>query len=174
MKAIQRGCERSEAGIYFNKISTSPSLISLSVDREGDNKYKILMGDVEMDKRDERWYTNAALWEKLKPVAREKRRKPTEAENLLWQRLHNYKIPGFKFRRQHSIGQFIVDFYCAKARLVIEVDGLIHQYQGEEDAIRQEYLESLDLKVLRFSNDAILNDTNGVIRQITALLVSPV
>ncbi len=103
-----------------------------------------------MDKQDKRWHTEAALWDKLKPIAREKRKQPTEAENLLWQHLHNYQVPGFKFRRQHCIGQFIVDFYCSKARLVIEVDGLIHHYQKEEDSLRQEYLESLGLKVLRF------------------------
>jgi very-short-patch-repair endonuclease len=127
-----------------------------------------------MNKQYKRWHTDAALWDKLKPIAREKRKKPTEAENLLWQHLHNYTVPGFKFRRQHSIGQFIVDFYCAKARLVIEVDGLIHQYQKEEDSIRQEYLESLGLKVLRFSNDIVLNDTNDVIKQITVSLANPV
>jgi very-short-patch-repair endonuclease len=127
-----------------------------------------------MNKQDKRWHTNTALWDKLKPIAREKRKKPTEAENLLWQHLHNYKIPGYKFRRQHSVGQFIVDFYCAKARLVIEVDGLIHQYQGEEDTIRQEYLESLGLKVLRFSNDAILNDINDVMKPINVFLANPV
>jgi very-short-patch-repair endonuclease len=124
-----------------------------------------------MDKQDKRWHTDAALWDRLKPIAREKRKQPTEAENLLWQHLHNYKVPGYKFRRQHSIGQFIVDFYCAKARLVIEVDGLIHQYQKEEDSIRQEYLESLGLKVLRFSNDTILNDPNNIIKQIKEFLV---
>jgi very-short-patch-repair endonuclease len=123
-----------------------------------------------MNKQDKRWHTNAALWDKLKPIAREKRKQPTEAENLLWQHLHNNKIPGFKFRRQHSIGQFIVDFYCAKARLVIEVDGLIHQYQGEEDTIRQEYLESLGLKVLHFPNDAVLNEPDNIIKQIKEFL----
>ncbi len=103
-----------------------------------------------MDKQDKRWHTEAALWDKLKPIACEKRKQPTVAENIPWQHLHNYQVPGFKFRRQHCIGQFIVDFYCSKARLVIEVDGLIHHYQKEEDSLRQEYLESLGLKVLRF------------------------
>jgi very-short-patch-repair endonuclease len=126
-----------------------------------------------MNKQDKIWHTNAALWEKLKPIAREKRKKPTEAENLLWQHLHNYKVPSDKFRRQHCIDRFIVDFYCARARLVIEVDGLVHQYQGEEDTIRQEYLASLGLKVLRFSNAAVLNDTDAVIKQITAYLANP-
>lgn len=127
-----------------------------------------------MDKQDKRWHTEAALWDKLKPIAREKRKQPTEAENLLWQHLHDYKVSGFKFRRQHCIGQFIVDFYCARARLVIEIDGPIHQYQKEEDAIRQKYLESLDLKVLRFSNDSVLNEPDNIIKQITEFLDNPV
>jgi len=127
-----------------------------------------------MDKQDKRWHTDAALWDKLKPIAREKRKQPTKAENLLWQHLHNYQVHGFKFRRQHCIGQFIVDFYCARARLVIEIDGPIHQYQGEQDNIRQEYLESLDLKVFRFSNDAVLNEPDKIIKQITEFLVNPI
>jgi very-short-patch-repair endonuclease len=144
-------------------------------EREIINKINgIITGEKEMSKQDKRWHTNTALGDTLKPIAREKRKKPTEAENLLWQHLHDYKVPGYKFRRQHSIGQFIVDFYCTKARLVIEVDGLIHQYQGEEDTIRQEYLESLGLKVIRFSNDAILNDIDDVMKKLTAFLTNPV
>jgi very-short-patch-repair endonuclease len=127
-----------------------------------------------MNKQDKRWHTEPALWDRLKPIARKKRKQPTEAENLLRQHLHNYKVLGYKFRRQHSIGQYIVDFYCAKARLVIEIDGPIHQYQKEEDAIRQEYLESLGLQVIRFSNDTILNNIDEVVKQITAFLTNPV
>jgi very-short-patch-repair endonuclease len=123
-----------------------------------------------MSNQEKRWHTDSALWEKLKPIAREKRNKPTDAENLLWQHLRRHQVRGLSFRRQHSIGQFIVDFYCAKARLVIEVDGPIHQYQEEEDSIRQEYLESHGLKILRFSNGVVLNDVEEVIKQILALL----
>ena len=98
------------------------------------------------------------------------RNKPTKAENLLWQRLRRHQLHGISFRRQHSIGQFIVDFYCAKAQLVIELDGEIHQYQGEEDLRRQEYLESLNLKVLRFSNEAVLDNVDEIIKQIILYL----
>ncbi len=94
------------------------------------------------------------------------RSKPTEAENELWKYLRKHRLYGLSFRRQHCIGQFIVDFYCAKARLVIEVDGPVHQYQPEEDSIRQEYLESQNLKVLRFTNDVTLNNIGDVIKQI--------
>ena len=77
---------------------------------------------------------------------------------------------GFSFRRQHSIGQFIVDFYCAKAKLLIEVEGEIHQYKKEEDLIRRKYLESFGLKILRFSNDIILNNINEAVKQIVSYL----
>jgi len=119
-----------------------------------------------MKKQEQRWLTHAELWEKLKSLAREKRSDPTEAENILWQHLRRHQLRGLSFRRQHSIGQFIVDFYCKKARLVIEIDGPIHQYQAEEDKIRQQYLESLKIKVLRFQNDAVLNSVNDVVREI--------
>jgi very-short-patch-repair endonuclease len=79
--------------------------------------------------------TSTELWEALKPLARQMRHNPTEAENVLWQRLRDKGI-GVKFRRQHAIDRFIVDFYCAKSQLLIEVDGEIHDYTQEEDAIR--------------------------------------
>jgi very-short-patch-repair endonuclease len=126
-----------------------------------------------MKKQDKRWHTDTALWEKFRPIAREMRGLPTEAEDLLWQRLRRHHLHGYKFRRQHSIERFIVDFYCAKARLVVEVDGPIHQYQGEQDLIRQEYLESHDLKVLRFSNDAVLNKVDEVVKHILTFLPHP-
>jgi very-short-patch-repair endonuclease len=86
------------------------------------------------------WYTTPELWEKLKPLARQKRKEPTHAEKLLWQHLRNRQLRGFKFRRQHSIERFIVDFYCAEGGLVLEVDGPFHDYQPEEDKIRETFL----------------------------------
>lgn len=126
-----------------------------------------------MNKHYKIWRTETSLWEKLKPIAREMRNKPTEAEDILWRFLRRHELSGFKFRRQHNIERFIVDFYCAKARLVIEVDGPIHQYQEEEDLIRQQYLESQGLKVLRFSNEAVLNGIDDVIKQIRSFLPEP-
>ena len=125
-----------------------------------------------MKKQDKRWRTDTALWEKLKPIAHEMRVEPTEAEKKLWKFLRKHQLHCLSFRRQHCIGPFIVDFYCAKARLVIEVDGEIHQYRGEEDVIRQEYLESHELKVMRFPNDMVLNDVDEVIKYIDTYLSS--
>jgi very-short-patch-repair endonuclease len=119
-----------------------------------------------MKNRDKRWRTTPVLWEKLKPIAHEKRDNPTEAENKLWKHLRKHQLHGLSFRRQHCIGQFIVDFYCRDAKLVIEVDGPIHQYHPEEDSIRQCYLESLKLKVLRFSNDMVMTNIDNVTKQI--------
>jgi very-short-patch-repair endonuclease len=114
------------------------------------------------------WRTPPELWEKLRPLARQKRHEPTPAENMLWQRLRRNQM-GAHFRRQHTIERFIVDFYCAALKLVIEVDGSIHDYTQEEDAIRQEYLESRGLRMLRVSNDDVLRDVETVIVRIADL-----
>ena len=113
------------------------------------------------------------MWEMLKPLARQMRRQPTGAENALWQALRNRKLQGHRFRRQHAIERFIVDFYCREADLVLEVDGPIHDYQPQEDALRQEYLQSLGLRVLRFGNEEVLGDLEGVLARIARCLPHP-
>jgi very-short-patch-repair endonuclease len=125
-----------------------------------------------MGEQENRWRTRPDLWEKLKPIAHEKRHNPTPAEKELWKYLKNRQLLDFIFRRQHCIAPFIVDFYCYKAKLAIEIDGEIHQYRPEEDKIRQEYLESLKLKVLRFTNDAVLRHADEVVLQIENYLPS--
>jgi very-short-patch-repair endonuclease len=92
----------------------------------------------------------------MKPIAREFRHEPTVAESNLWRALRSGAGGKAKFRRQHPIGSYIVDFYCDAAKLVIEVDGPIHLGQQERDADRQAYLEMLGLTVLRFTNDDVL------------------
>jgi len=99
-----------------------------------------------------------SLWQSLRPLVREKRGKPTVAEEQLWQALRPRRTTRFKFRRQHAIDRFIVDFYCVRARLVVEVDGPIYQRSREADAERQAHLESLGVKVLRFTNDQVLEE----------------
>jgi very-short-patch-repair endonuclease len=112
------------------------------------------------------WHTHPELWDKLKPLARQMRHEPTDAEDRLWQALRRKSLDGWKFRRQHTIERFIVDFYCPKAHLVIEVDGEIHQYTVAEDAARTELLETLGMRVLRFSNSDVLNGFEGVLKSI--------
>lgn len=115
-------------------------------------------------------HTPPLRWEKLKPLARQMHHKPTPAEQVLWEALRGRASNGMKFRRQHAIDRFIVDFYCAEVNLIVEVDGSIHQYTQLEDKLRQEFLESLGLRVLRFSNDAVLKDLPSVLQQIQAVV----
>ena len=95
----------------------------------------------------------------------ELRRDMTRAEKLLWQELRGNKL-GVHFRRQQIIAGFIVDFYCHKADLVIEVDGDIHDLQKEEDALRENALKELGLMVIRFRNEEVLNHLPSVVEKI--------
>jgi very-short-patch-repair endonuclease len=111
---------------------------------------------------------DAILWlEILKPLARQMRHAPTPAEKLLWQHVRNRRCGGAKFRRQHGIERFIVDFACVEHRVVIEVDGPIHDYTPEHDALRQAYIESEGWRVLRFANQDVLSNLSPVLTQIT-------
>jgi len=106
--------------------------------------------------------------------AREFRKDQTSAEELLWLRLRNRQLLNFKFRRQHQLGNYITDSYCHEAQLVIECDGSAHDsnQQWHHDQSRDAYMLSQGLRVLRFSNDRILNDTESVLNEILKYLVS--
>ena len=97
--------------------------------------------------------------------AKELRGDMTPAEKLLWQELRADKL-GVHFRRQQIIAGFIVDFYCHKAALVIEVDGAIHGLQQDEDASREKALREMGLRIVRFKNDEILQNLFVVVRKI--------
>ena len=97
--------------------------------------------------------------------ARELRREMTPAEKLLWHELRANKL-GSHFRRQQVIAGFIVDFYCHKASLVVEVDGDIHDLQQEEDARREKVLRELGLTIVRFRNEEVLRNLAPVIEKI--------
>ena len=97
--------------------------------------------------------------------AKELRRDMTPAEKTLWNELRANKL-GVHFRRQQVIQGFIVDFYCHKASLVIEVDGDIHDLQQEEDARREKALSELGLRVIRFRNDEVVRNLSGVVQRI--------
>ena len=116
------------------------------------------------------WQTSPQLWAMLKPFAQQMRRQPTAAENALWQALRRRQVDGFKFRRQHAIERFIVDFYCPEASLIIEVDGPIHEYTAEKDAIRQAFLEAQGHRVVRITNEAVFQALPEVIEYIRAAL----
>ena len=101
--------------------------------------------------------------------AKELRREMTPAEKILWQELRANKL-GVHFRRQQVIAGFIVDFYCHKAGLVIEVDGDIHDLQQEEDARREKVLSEMGLRIVRFRNEEILNDLTSALNTIRELV----
>ncbi|MEL6656737.1 MAG: tRNA uridine-5-carboxymethylaminomethyl(34) synthesis GTPase MnmE [Bacteroidota bacterium] len=111
---------------------------------------------------------------RLKAFAREMRNKQTPSEKKLWERLRKRQVAGCKFLRQHVIGPFIGDFFCAQKKLIIEVDGEYHQAPEVElsDMQRTQVLEAKGYKVLRFTNEQVLNDINSVINQIEKYLSS--
>jgi len=102
--------------------------------------------------------------------AKELRREMTPAEKILWEELRANKL-GVHFRRQQVIQGFIVDFYCHRAGLVIEVDGDIHDLQKEEDERREKVLSALGLRIVRFGNDEIVKDLSAVVGKIKSMLV---
>lgn len=103
-----------------------------------------------------------------KHVTRKLRRDQTPWESKLWQVLRNRNIEGLKFRRQFKIGNYVVDFVCLSKKLVIELDGGHHSEsrQKKKDEIRQKYIESQGFKVLRFWNNEVLENLEGVVQKI--------
>jgi adenine-specific DNA-methyltransferase len=93
---------------------------------------------------------------------RELREQSTKPEQLLWAVLRNRRLNGYKFRRQYSVGNFIVDFVCIERKLVIELDGDYHDHIIDRDLDRQQWLQGAGYKVLRFSNDDVLGDVEAV------------
>jgi cyclase len=96
----------------------------------------------------------------------------TEAEKMLWDELKDRKLNGLKFRRQHPVNRYIADFYCHEKKLIIEVDGGIHEHNStiEHDENRSAELERLGIRVVRFTNDQVLNNLKNVtdkIKEIT-------
>jgi 5-methyltetrahydrofolate--homocysteine methyltransferase len=98
------------------------------------------------------------------------RLQPTPAERRMWVLVRDGRIDGFKFRRQHAVEVYLADFYCAERALVIEVDGPIHATQQEQDEYRQMILEILGLRVIRFSNYNVLNNSLRVREAIRSAL----
>lgn len=92
----------------------------------------------------------------------------TEAEKILWNELKNRKLMGLKFRRQHPVHLYIADFFCHEKRLIIEVDGRIHDQEErkEHDLNRSAELDRLGISVIRFSNEQILNRPDQVLTEI--------
>ncbi len=119
-------------------------------------------------------YQNAdpILYGLLKTFVKESRSNPTEAENALWQLLRGKKLVGHKFRRQHIIGSYIADFINLRAKLIIEIDGLIHQLPANKtkDEERSKWLKEKGFTVIRFTNEEVLGDAENVLRIILTKL----
>ena len=103
-------------------------------------------------------------------TARRLRKNPTEAEKRLWYHLRRKQLDGFRFRRQRPIGRYIVDFTCLEASLIIEVDGGQHAFRSEQDYERTRFLEAQGFRVMRFWNNDVLENTDGVLETIRAIL----
>lgn len=103
---------------------------------------------------------------KLKDLSRKLRKNSTLSEVLLWNQLKARKMKDYQFMRQKPIGDYIVDFYCSKLRLVIEIDGESHDSKFEKDEVRQQKLEALGLSILRFNDLDIKRDMHNILRAI--------
>ncbi|MDH2918370.1 MAG: DUF559 domain-containing protein [Sideroxydans sp.] len=119
-------------------------------------------------------HRDAELEEKLKGYARELRASATDAEQKIWYLLRNRNFLGYKFRRQHPVGNYILDFYCPDAKLAIELDGSQHAENEEYDCQRSEILQADGIQVLRFWNNDVLRNTEAVLMQLAnALPLTP-
>lgn len=105
----------------------------------------------------------------ISPHAARLRRDRTDAEDKFWQAVRNRQLGGFKFRFQHSIGPYVADFACLEAMLIVEIDG--GQHNEERDAERTRFLEDLGFAVLRFWNNDVLENLDGVASSVLAALL---
>lgn len=152
VKDIQRNWIGKSVGASVKFKILSPTLSK----GEGEATPKYLTGD-------------AAIGHLLLDNAKEMRRNPTEAESVLWIHLKGKKLD-VKFRRQHPIDSYIADFVCLDKKLILEVDGKIHDLQQEADEARTERLNELGYEVLRFKNEEVLADIDTVITKISTIL----
>ena len=103
-------------------------------------------------------------------LAREMRSGMTESESILWEYLRNKRFYGLKFKRQHPIGRYIADFFCHSLKLVIELDGSIHDNRKEYDKNRDDYLSACGYNILRISNEEITDSAETALEKIKAFL----
>jgi tRNA A37 methylthiotransferase MiaB/very-short-patch-repair endonuclease len=117
-------------------------------------------------------YADPSLYALLKEFSLRHRYNSTQAEDVLWNLLKSKRLEDYKFRRQHIIDKFIADFVCLKQKLIIEVDGLVHQLPENQisDQRRTEVLNSLGFEVIRFNNEKVLNETDKVLNEILSAL----
>ena len=110
-------------------------------------------------------YKQVSNLKQKRELRRSLRNNATQAEKKLWRSLQGKKLDGFKFRRQHSIDRYILDFFCPSAHLAIELDGDTHYTEEavEYDRIRDEYLEAVGIKLVRYRNEDVYENLEGVL-----------
>ncbi|NUJ97378.1 endonuclease domain-containing protein [Candidatus Gracilibacteria bacterium] len=108
----------------------------------------------------------------LKQTRKVLRKNQTKPEEIFWNKVRNKQFLGWKFRRQHSIGRYIMDFYCKELNLCIEIDGDNHfeNEQKEYDEIRTEFLKTAGIKVCRFTNKEIMENSDGVLATLEEII----
>ncbi len=106
-------------------------------------------------------------------LARKLRQNPTDVEKNLWTYLRDRRLLGFKFRRQHPIGSYVADFCCLEKRLVVELDGGQHAQRSVHDLARTNDMKKEGFRVIRFWNNQVLENPQGVLESIVAALKSP-
>lgn len=105
-----------------------------------------------------------------KIFARTLRKEQTKSEKIVWELLRKRKFCNCKFRRQHVIEGFVLDFYCHELKLGVEVDGSVHNNRKEYDRLRQEIIESEGISIIRFSNKEIAKDITNVMRKLEEII----
>jgi very-short-patch-repair endonuclease len=108
----------------------------------------------------------------IEAAARNLRQKMTPAEQVLWEVLKGRQVAGLKFRCQHPVGRFILDFYCPARKLVVELDGGVHDGQTGYDEARTQQLNDYGYQVLRFRNEEVLNNLDSVVEQVRQVALS--
>lgn len=111
----------------------------------------------------------------LKEVRRRLRHDRSPAEHILWRFLKGRQLLGLKFRRQQSIGNYVVDFYCPAKHIVVEVDGDSHfdELQKQYDVVREEFFQQLGIRTFSFRNDEVTHDTLNVIERLRVFITTP-
>jgi very-short-patch-repair endonuclease len=120
------------------------------------------------------WQSSVRLWEKLKPFARQMRQNPTDAERFLWECVRDKRM-GIKFRRQHVVGPYILDFYASSLKLAIELDGGGHAKpeQIEKDRKRDAFLSARGIRVVRIWNNELFQNPEGMLEFIWRVVHDP-